>query len=217
MLQPNQIEQWIFSFPKLLWQLKSTNLKLSSTLITISQRTIKTLPSDILPQLERIYIPMFYTEIPVGPNDKKIVFGPFIEYVDVSMQNSVLSLLFEFANLSSAMQKAILKCIPYMPESCIIFLIELLSYSQTNGSPKLTKKNLTSFLMTIFAATAITKKWNETTQIVHAVVTALVDNGFQNIHEIEPLLIEILDSNTVKNKIWLNFILFTNQQFDKNL
>ncbi|KAJ1973280.1 rRNA processing protein [Dimargaris xerosporica] len=102
-------EAWLLTLPKLLWQLKSTNLALSTTVIrtlTLAvQRLAPRLQPSFIGQLQLLLVPFFRVVVPT----KGAMFGPFI-HLPSEAQKRLIELLYYCPPLDAKLRDAITAC-----------------------------------------------------------------------------------------------------------
>ncbi|KAJ1983078.1 rRNA processing protein [Dimargaris verticillata] len=102
-------ELWLLTLPKLLWELKSTNLTLSTTIIrtlTLAvQRLVPRLQPNFIGQLQLLLVPFFRVVVPT----KGAMFGPFI-HLPSDAQKRLIELLYYCPPLDAKLRDAVAAC-----------------------------------------------------------------------------------------------------------
>lgn len=102
-------QEWILSLPKLIWQLKSSNLDFTSSILLFLAVQLKThrVSGTTVSRLQSSLIPLFSCSVSTKTQpESKTVFGPFLKYPE-SVQKLSIDLLFYLSTWDEGLSNAL--------------------------------------------------------------------------------------------------------------
>jgi len=104
-----ELKPWLASLPKLLWQLKASNIRTTDMALSVLLRCARLSVTGGVDFLQDLLVPFFHVTVQKPGKEKLELFGPFLG-LPPELQEKTLHALYFFSSLSPAIERALLAC-----------------------------------------------------------------------------------------------------------
>lgn len=158
-------QQWILSFPQILWKLQDKNTTTTQLILTTLVELINRKRHDSealhtsLQSLKDHLVPFFFTQVPATKTRKASnIYGPFV-LLPEELQRLALQLVYYFDSLPAKLLKSLTACSRNLNMSVLRYMTEILYHSYVKGA--LSQFELASTVLSLLVANSANRKYQE--------------------------------------------------------